>query len=66
MIRDIGQGRHEKRWKSGIVRVRGKAAGGGGGGWVCGLFFLPPPSRDPQLFMISFSSHDLDLVALCL
>ena len=76
MIRDIGQGRHEKRWKSGIVRVRGKAGRGeGGGGWECQFFFVffattpppPPPPRlpaTPELFLISFSSHDL--VALCL
>ena len=82
MIRDIGQGRHEKRWKSGIVRVRGKAGrgGGGGGGGVpffflfdCFFFFFCPPPpplpparlpATPELFLISFSSHDL--VALCL
>ena len=30
MIRDIGQGGHEKRRKSGILRGRGKAGGVGG------------------------------------
>ena len=60
MIRDIGQGRHEKRWNSGIIRVRGKA---GGLQKKKKTFFLdlhpPRPSSDPELFLISFSSHDL-------
>ena len=66
MIRDIGQGRHEKRWKSGIVRVRGKAGRGGGGVQnkknKKNAHTTPPLPRlpaTPELFLISFSSHDL-------
>ena len=49
MIRDIGQGCHDKRWKLGIVRVRGKAGRGGGRAKkkkkTFSFFFLatPPP-----------------------
>ena len=47
MIRDIGQRGHEKSWKSGIVRGRGKAEGGCEGGSIFLFFLCPPPPLPP-------------------